>query len=143
MKKTLICCFLFSLLLVFSQALSQEHPGEHPGEKVTPEDALETLEHYLDEDGQLKGGFFIYDQKDKIIRSLSLEKIHPLRQVEENFYTCADFIGTDKKKDKVDLDFYLVKGDSGWDITKIMIHKVNGKERYKPPVFEIEEITED
>jgi len=129
LKKALVLLFIF---LLFSVLRAQEHPGEPPRKKVTPEKALESLENYIAKDKELKGGFFIYDQENKRIRNLTLDKIHLLREWGENYYTCADFV--DANKDKVDLDFYITKKDDDWGIIRIIIHKVNGKERYKPPL---------
>jgi predicted P-loop ATPase len=124
------------LLAISINVYAGDHKGEHPGKKVKPESAIQSINRYIENDSSLKGGFLVNDRLTKRIRNLKLMKVHKVREVDGQYYTCADFIDTNK--DKVDLDFYLKddgKGHEKWTLSKIMVHKINGKETYKPPVF--------
>jgi len=128
---------ILTVLLMISVSLpvySGDHDGEHPGKEADPKKALHSLKGFIKSDSKLKGGFFIYDKKVARVRDLRLVRIHKLREVNGKFYTCADF--KDSNKDEVDLDFYLTKDKrEHWKVVKIMLHKVNGVARYKPPKF--------
>jgi len=141
MTKKLLLTLVLSFLYLATPGIADDHDGEHPGKEVDPKAALKHLKHYIQEDSKLKGGFFVFDRKTKRIRNLRLKKIHKLRDVEGRFYTCADFVDTNK--DAVDLDFYFTRNlDSNdetahahWNIYKIKVHKINQKPRYTPPTF--------
>jgi len=138
----LLLILALSLMCWTVPGLADDHDGEHPGETVDPKAALKHLNSYIQTDSKLKGGFFVFDHKTKRVRNLTLKKIHKLRDVEGQYYTCADFVDKDTK-DKVDLDFYFTQKletkketeHAHWNIYKIMVHKVNNKLRYTPPVF--------
>ena len=113
-----------------------EHPTEHPAdaEPVSLEGLAKAIENYVHEDGSLKGGYFlVYDKKQNKTLTLELDKVHTerLSRIKEDVYfVCADFRDTDGKI--YDLDIFM-KGKSIDDlvVTEILVHKQNGKARYK------------
>lgn len=139
-KKSIVtlCLTIIGLnLMTIQPILAADHAGEHPGKEKNSHSALDTIEHYVEKETMLRGRLLIYDTHNDRIRALKLKKIHKLRKVNEKYYTCADFV--DANNDKVDLDFYLKEADQDndhhWKVYKVMVHKVNKKVYYKPPVF--------
>jgi len=128
MKKTAMM-FITSIIMITSFVYG-DHKGEHPGKKSDPKKALKKIESYIQLDSKLKGGFYIQDKENKRLRELNLVKLHEIREVDGKWYNCADF--ADSNKDAVDLDFYL---DSKGELSQILVHKVNGKVLYNPPLF--------
>jgi len=143
-----------------------EHPGtkepgaghgesEHPGASVTPDAVRNGINDYIKKDTALKGGYFlVYDAKEKKVWALKLSKVHDwISRIkkEDAYFTCSDFeefcdkcmLGKDHKiadHRKLDLDFWMKKTDGGWDVSKVLIHKVDGKERHTYKNDEIEPV---
>ena len=116
--------FLLALVVVMS----------HAGEKVTGQEAEKVrsfIESYVKQDSNLKGGFLIYDQKENKVLNLKYDKVH--KEVDKNesgqYFACVDFV--DSNKNTYDIDFYASKNGEKWDISKIVMHKVNGEDRLK------------
>lgn len=137
------CILSIVVLLIFglaAGALAQEHP-EHPKEEanakkaevtVTKEMMAKAITDYIKKDSALKGGYFtVYDAKAKAPLALKLDKVHQdkLAKVNEGLYfACSDFKATDGKT--YDLDFFMKAGDSGLEVSEVMIHKEAGEPRY-------------
>ena len=129
----------FFLLLISSAFLLSEHP-EHPSEhpttrkkpKLTIADLAISIGIYIENDMNLKGGFFVYDKNNKEILDLTLTKIHKERLSNiggDTYFACADFKGNNGKI--YDLDIFMTgKSKDNLDVTESNVHKENGKARY-------------
>lgn len=116
---------LFLSLLLFGQ----EHPGTRMTGKVAILDVETAISDYIEKDEMLKGRFMIYDEKNDMVRLLNFERLHTVNQLDDgNYFVCADFV--DENKNKLDLDFYINKEGVGLEVSKLLIHKVNGKSRF-------------
>lgn len=104
------------------------------GEKVTggeAETVRSTIESYVKRDSNLKGGFLIYDEKENKVLNLTYDHVHKGVEKTEGgeYFACVDFVDSDKNT--YDLDVYVKQDVEEWDISEILIHKVNGKDRPK------------
>ena len=128
----------FLLLFLLSALLFPEHPEhpEHPTTKKEPQLTVEALaisiENYIQNDVNLKGGFFVYDKDKKELLTLTLTKIHKERLSNiggENYFACADFSASNGNI--YDLDIFMTgKSIDNLVVTEINVHKENGKARY-------------
>ena len=131
MKQILLLFFLSALL--FPE--HPEHP-EHPTTKKEPQLTVEALaisiENYIQNDVNLKGGFFVYDKDKKELLTLTLTKIHKERLSNiggETYFACADFSASNGNI--YDLDIFMTgKSTNELVVTEINVHKENGKARY-------------
>ena len=131
MKQILLLFFLSALL--FPE--HPEHP-EHPTTKKEPQLTVEALaisiENYIQNDVNLKGGFFVYDKDKKELLTLTLTKIHKERLSNiggETYFACADFSASNGNI--YDLDIFMKgKSQDNLDLTEINVHKENGIARY-------------
>jgi len=111
-----------------------EHPSEHPTSKkhakLTIVELAISIENYIQNDINLKGGFFVYDNKE--ILDLTLMKIHKERLSNiggDTYFACADFKASNGKI--YDLDIFMTgETQKNLDVTEINVHKENGKARY-------------
>lgn len=137
------------VFLVSSRILADEHPSEHPTKKIKMDEkkdetkseekkpALDEFRKAAEENikktmGENKGFYPVHDEKENLHRKLKFKKIHEkkLTQLEGNVYfACMDFQEA-ATKNKVDLDFWMEFKDGGWELQKVLIHKVNGKPRF-------------
>ena len=120
--------------------LIAEHPTEHPSEhptasklpKLTISQLAESIEKYIQQDVELKGGFFVFDVKNDEVLNLTLSKIHKerLSNIGNNIYfACADFQASNGKV--YDLDVFMIgKSQNDLVVTEINVHKENGTARY-------------
>ncbi|MGB7291360.1 MAG: hypothetical protein WBD99_04225 [Thermodesulfobacteriota bacterium] len=104
------------------------------GEKVTGGDAetvRSTIESYVRRDSNLKGGFLIYDEKENKVLNLTYDHVHKGVETTESgeYFACVDFV--DSNKNTYDIDVYVDKEGESLNISKIIIHKVNGEDRLK------------
>ena len=149
MKRTV--CFLMVMLFAvcFSKgAFAAEHPGEHPGTPAKAEqehpgkkatlsadEVRKSIESYIKNDSNLKGGYsLLYDAKDKQVLQLNLVRVHDDRisyiKKEDAYFACSDFKTADGKT-AYDIDFWMKKDGHGeLEVTKIVIHKKDGKPRF-------------
>ena len=131
--KQFILLFI-SLTLLFSE--HPEHPSEHPSTKKKPKltisDLTISIENYIQNDMNLKGGFFVYDNKNKEILDLTLTKIHKKRLSNiggDTYFACADFKASNGKI--YDLDIFMTgKSQDNLNVTEINVHKENSEARY-------------
>ncbi len=103
-------------------------------EKVTGEETEKVrgfIESYVKQDSTLKGGFLIYDGKENKVLNLKYDYVHKGVEKTESgeYFACVDF--SDINKNTYDVDVYVSKKGEEMDITKLVIHKVNGKDRLK------------
>jgi hypothetical protein len=106
----------------------------HAGEKASGEEAEKvrsTIESYVKQDSALKGGFLIYDEKENKVLNLTYDHVHKGVEKTESgeYFACVDFVDSDKNT--YDLDIYVEKDGEEWDISDIVIHKVNDEDRLK------------
>ena len=128
----------FLLLFLLSAFLFPEHPEhpEHPTTKKEPKLTIEQLaisiRNYIQNDVNLKGGFFVYDKEKKEILTLTLTKIHKERLSNiggNTYFACADFSASNGKI--YDLDIFMTgKSQDNLVVTEINVHKENGEARY-------------
>ena len=128
----------FLLVFFLSALLFPEHPEhpEHPTTKKEPQLTVEALaisiENYIQNDVNLKGGFFVYDKDKKELLTLTLTKIHKERLSNiggETYFACADFSASNGNI--YDLDIFMTgKSTNELVVTEINVHKENGKARY-------------
>ena len=128
----------FLLLLITSALLLSEHPEhpEHPTTTKEPQLTVEELaisiEHYIQNDVNLKGKFFVYDKNKKEILTLTLTKIHKERLSNiggDTYFACADFSASNGNI--YDLDIFMTgKSQDNLVVTEINVHKENGTARY-------------
>ena len=133
MKYLIIVIGLISFLI-------SEHPTEHPSEhpttvkspKLTISQLAESIEQYIQQDVELKGGFFVFDVKNDEILNLTLIKIHKERLSnigDETYFACADFQASNGKV--YDLDVFMKgKSQDNLVVTEINVHKESGVARY-------------
>ena len=122
-------------LFILSALLFSEHP-EHPTSikepKLTVEELAISIENYIQNDVNLKGGFFVYDKNKKEILTLTLTKIHKERLSNiggDTYFACADFSASNGNI--YDLDIFMTgKSQSNLVVTEINVHKENGTARY-------------
>ena len=128
----------FILLFLLSALLFPEHPEhpEHPTTKKEPKLTIEALAisigNYIQNDVNLKGGFFVYDKDKKEILTLTLTKIHKERLSNiggDTYFACADFSASNGNI--YDLDIFMTgKSQDNLVVTEINVHKENSKARY-------------
>lgn len=85
------------------------------------------------ESAESDGRFKVRDDLLDQTREMKLKKIHKekIMQMEDGTsFVCADF--TDANGEKVDVDFFMQPTAQGTvdEVTKVQIHKVNGKQRF-------------
>lgn len=146
-KNFIVSVVLFAFVFMLSvRVFADEHPSEHPKEKKMEmgeekktekkptldefrKAAEENIKKTMDEN---KGFYPLHDDKENVDRKLKFQKIHEkkLTHLEGNVYfACMDF-EEPAKKNKVDLDFWMEFKDDGWELQKVLIHKMNGKPRF-------------
>jgi len=128
----------FILLFLLAALLFPEHPEhpEHPTTKKEPKLTIEQLAisigNYIQNDVNLKGGFFVYDKDKKEILTLTLTKIHKERLSNiggDTYFACADFSASNGNI--YDLDIFMTgKSQDNLVVTEINVHKENGEARY-------------
>lgn len=128
MNKTYYKLSLTILLSIMIGAVAFGADQEVTGKEA--EQVRSAIGDYVNRDGGLKGGFFIYDEETG--RVLGLEYDHTHETVKKTdtgkYFACVDFV--DENKNTYDLDFYLDKTGSGnWEVDEIVVHKVNGENR--------------
>ncbi len=138
--------FLTVLVVLITGSVSasaQEHPTEHPSEhpsehptsdqaEVTRETLADAIIEYVNNESDLKGGFFlVYDKEQGEALALKLDKVHKERLATLGhgvYFACADFNATDGNV--YDLDIFMKDSEHGLEVSDISVHKKNGKARY-------------
>ena len=112
--------------------LFSEHPTTIKDPKLTVEELTISIENYIQNDVNLKGGFFVYDKNKKEILTLTLTKIHKERLSNiggDTYFACADFSASNGNI--YDLDIFMTgKSQDNLVVTEINVHKENGTARY-------------
>ena len=130
--KQFFSLFILSALLFSEHPEHPEHPTTIKEPKLTVEKLTISIENYIQNDVNLKGGFFVYDKNKKEILTLTLTKIHKERLSNiggETYFACADFSASNGNI--YDLDIFMTgKSTNELVVTEINVHKENGKARY-------------
>ena len=130
--KQFISLFILSALLFSEHPEHPEHPTSIKEPKLTVEELAISIENYIQNDVNLKGGFFVYDKNKKEILTLTLTKIHKERLSNiggDTYFACADFSASNGNI--YDLDIFMTgKSTKELVVTEINVHKENGKARY-------------
>ena len=128
------------IIIGLANFLVAEHPTEHPSEhpatvqpkKLTISQLAESIEKYIQQDVELKGGFFVFDVKNDEVLNLTLSKIHKERLSNignDTYFACADFKASNGKV--YDLDVFMMgKSQDDLVVTEINVHKESGIARY-------------
>ncbi len=127
-----------ALLVSGSLAGAGEHP-EHPTNKAKVKSTIskgqlaKAIGAYIKGETKLKGGYFlVYDQKAKAPLALSLVRVHKKRLSKvgpTEYFACADFKTRAGKL--YDLDIFMEGANTdSLKVTRITVHKEDGKERY-------------
>ncbi len=119
-------------------AKAAEHPSEHPKAAkptaLSKEDLAKEIKAYVKKDAALKGGYFlVYDKGAKKPLVLTLAKVHKERLStvgKDTYFACADF--KTPEGEIYDLDIFMKGPGKGGrlKVTRVMVHKEAGKERY-------------
>ena len=134
--KAALCAGITAMMLLWAHATpADEHP-EHPEDKSSSAMTLETLAEaitaYIEEDSNLKGGYFlVYDTVDKTPLQLELLKVHKDKLATLGngvYFACTDMKAADGTV--YDLDFFMQQTDDGIETTEIAVHKKSSKPRY-------------
>ncbi len=97
-------------------------------------DLLSFVEKGKAQEGKVQEGtFLVKDEVLKTTRNLTLDKIHSDKIVQLSdgtSFVCADF--KDSNGEKVDVDFFMTPTQDGsvQSVSRVQVHKVNGKARY-------------
>ena len=124
------------LIIGLVNFLVAEHPSEHPTTvkslKLTISQLAESIEKYIQQDVELKGGFFVFDVKNDEVLNLTLSKIHKEKLSNignDTYFACADFKASNGKV--YDLDVFMMgKSQDDLVVTEINVHKESGIARY-------------
>ena len=130
--KLSISLFILSAFLFSEHPEHPEHPTTTKEPQLTIEELAISIEHYIQNDVNLKGGFFVYDKNKKEILTLTLTKIHKERLSNiggDTYFACADFSASNGNI--YDLDIFMTgKTQDNLVVTEINVHKENGEARY-------------
>ena len=120
----LLALIVFALFLPFTLSKGKE-------ELVIPttESVRQSITGYILTDIKLKGGFFLYDPNLMRVVGMRFDRVHKniTRTDQGQFIACVDM--QDVRGSLYDLDLHMRETDEGLKLAKLVIHKVNGKER--------------
>ncbi|MCH7938206.1 MAG: hypothetical protein IID13_00505 [Candidatus Marinimicrobia bacterium] len=126
--RTTVVLGVAGALFVSLALLGQEHPGTKVRGELKVQDVEMAIMDHIEQDEMLQNRFMVYDEKKEIARVLTFERFHTVNQLDDgSFFVCVDFEG--QNKDMLDLDFYIDETAEGLKLSKLVIHKVNGKSR--------------
>ena len=126
--RTTVLLGVAGALFVSLVLLGQEHPGTKVRGESKVQDVEMAIMDYIEQDEMLQNRFMVYDEKKEIARVLTFERFHTVNQLDDgSFFVCVDF--EDQNKDMLDIDFYIDETAEGLKLSKLVIHKVNGKSR--------------
>jgi hypothetical protein len=86
-----------------------------------------------DQAGKNQGYFVVKDDRDGSYLYLKLVRVYRDRitgLTPVDMFGCVEFDGANGTPGHYDLDFYLSNEDWSWKVSKLLIHKVNGKARF-------------
>lgn len=122
--------YVAAILSVALVGLSNAQTKQKVDDPATKKKVHDTVERYVKQEGQLKGGFFLRDAQENAVRDLQFDYVHDgVERTEAGQYlVCVDFL--DPAQKRLDVDFWLEPTSSGdLQVSKIRIDKVNGVAR--------------
>lgn len=117
----------FAFLWVVSGGLALAGPQADTVKPETAAQVRKSVEKYVKQENQLKGGFFLRGAESKDVRDLQFDYVHEgvKKTAADQYYVCVDFLDSAKKR--LDVDFYLKPAAAGeFEITEIKVHKIDG-----------------
>ena len=122
--------------------------GEHPGMMgmmdrgslaknqtatvITVQTLSRVIQNHIEHGAALNGGYYVvFDKQTDQPLMLQLEKIHNdrLSKVSDSLYfACVDMRSREGKR--YDIDFFIQQKNKALIVSKVIVHKVNGKPRY-------------
>jgi hypothetical protein len=107
--------------------------GDGEGKGVKDEDVVRAVEEYINEKTGTSGGVFvIFDEELQREARLRLHEVmwdHLGRVSADTYFACAEFVTDDG--DIYDVDVFVQQEGEELVFREMMIHIVNGEERYK------------
>lgn len=102
------------------------------GEKVAGSEAesvRQAIANYIERDIKLTGGFFLYDPELKRVVGMKFDHVHAgvTRTANGQLFACVDMRSV--RGPLYDLDVYPEQTDQGLKPARLLIHKVDGRER--------------
>lgn len=121
---------IVSLLFASRIGLAQEQTRSQSDE--SSEGIRQVIENYIKKDAEIKGGFLLPDSQAGKLLNLTFGELHKnVEYTEEGSpFVCVDF--KDEQGKKYDVDLHVRKTNDEWNVSTIVIHKVDGKERPQP-----------
>jgi hypothetical protein len=120
------------LLALASCQKSEEKAEQAPAKaKLEAVQVKAAIESYIQINTNSEGAFAVEDTAENRTRQLRFGYIHSsVHETEgDSYYACVDF--TEAPADTLDLDFYVaLNPDNEPAVSKVVIHKVNGKSRW-------------
>ncbi len=129
----IICRISFSLFLTlgaFSITPTTGLAGTSTVPNVVTADIQAGIEHYIEEQTRLGGGFFNLQYNEKELR-LKLVRVHTeyLANLGPRYhFACVDV--ADIEGDLYDVDFFLAGDPGSMTVTETTVHKINGQPFY-------------
>ena len=132
MNHTIKTALMMVALLALAGCQKSEKKSEQAPAKTKLEAAQvkKAIESYIQINTNAEGALAIEDTVENRTRQLSFGYVHSSVHETEGggYYACVDF--TEAPADTLDLDFYVaVNPDNEPAVSKVVIHKVNGKSR--------------
>ena len=99
------------------------------GAKVPEETAAQVrqaIESHVKKDIALKDSFLLIDPHTGKPMSLTFDHVHQgVKKVNGEYVACVDF---QREGQMYDVDFFVRQQDGEWEVSRLHVHKVDGKE---------------
>jgi hypothetical protein len=133
MSRTIKSALMMVVLFALAGCQKSEEKVEPAPAKTKLEAAQvkKAIESYIQINTNTEGAFAVEDTVENRTRQLSFGYVHgSVHETEgSSYYACVDF--TEAPADTLDLDFYVAPNpDNEPAVSKVVIHKVNGKSRW-------------
>ncbi len=128
MMRTVACAIVAGLVAWAPMGVTPAHAQTVRSEVAA--DVRSAVEQYVKHDIELKEGFFLRDRQEQWVRDMALDFVHDgVESAAGGLHVvCVDFLSVNRER--LDLDFYVGRSDTGdMQVSKVVIHKVNGAER--------------
>ena len=113
-------------LSLFAPAWALSREGQAAMDEGTKAQVRETIQQYVERDVQLKDAFLVLDPRTGEALRLAFDHVHAgVKPHEKGHLACVDFKGQTGKV--YDVDIVAGKSQDGWRVTKVFLHKVEGK----------------
>ncbi len=111
-------------------AQESQHAAIEPIPHVVTADIQAGIEHYIEEQTRLGGGYFSLPYEDETLR-LKLVRVHTEYLANlgpRRHFACVDLASTDGNV--YDVDFFLAGDPGNMTVTETTVHKINGQPFY-------------